>query len=75
MSEHEVDYAPGCCSQGCRRPATTRVIRLERGIEIHTPYCQPCQDQEIFLELALQDEPKTGGTDNAPDTLGTVRRD
>ena len=46
MSEHAPSYAPGYCSQGCGRRATTRTIRMEHGVEVHYPVCQPCQDLE-----------------------------
>ena len=53
MSDHEPDYATGACSQGCGRRATTKTVRIEGDIEVHYPYCQPCQDLEIRIELAL----------------------
>mgnify|MGYP001571938651 CR=1 FL=1 len=55
MSEHEPEFAAGFCSQGCGRHATTKTVRIEHGVEVHSPYCQPCQDLEIQIEQGLQE--------------------
>ena len=58
MSEHEPSYAPGFCSQGCGRRATTKTVRVIAGnIPVYEPVCQPCQDLEIKIEMGLSQNP------------------